>query len=83
MTEPTKTSPEADKPAMTVAQAAKQVRRPVTTVTESKAEDGTIVKKSTIKKVTVEANEVLDFKDFGTHVVVVTKDGQKFSSADE
>jgi hypothetical protein len=26
---------------------------------------------------------VLAFKDYGAHVVVVTKDGQKFTDADE
>lgn len=31
----------------------------------------------------LKANEVLSFKDYGTHIVVVTNDGQKFSNADE
>ncbi len=35
------------------------------------------------EKVAISAEEVLDFKDHGTHVVVVTIDGHKFSSADE
>lgn len=61
-------------PAMTAAQAAKAVRRPVAT----KAKDG----KVTVEQVAVKADEVLAFKDYGTHVVVVTIDGQKFSSAD-
>lgn len=30
----------------------------------------------------IAAKEVLDFRDYGTHVVVVTTDGQKFSSAE-
>lgn len=34
------------------------------------------------KRVDIGADEVLSFKDYGTHVVVVTKDGQKLSSAD-
>lgn len=34
------------------------------------------------KKVPVKADEVLAFRDHGTHVVVVTRDGQKLSSAD-
>jgi hypothetical protein len=29
------------------------------------------------------ASEVLAFKDYGTHVVVVTTDGQKLNSADK
>ena len=31
----------------------------------------------------VKAEEVLAFKDYGTHVVVVTKDGQKLTSSGE
>lgn len=34
------------------------------------------------KAVKVGADEVLDFRDYGTHVVVVTRDGRKLSSAD-
>jgi hypothetical protein len=34
-----------------------------------------------VQLVPVHAEEVLDWKDYGSHVVVVTKDGQKFSSA--
>lgn len=59
---------------LTAAAAAKMVRRPVTV----KAKDGTV----SVEKVAVKADEVLAFKDYGTHVVVVTNDGQKFSSAD-
>lgn len=35
------------------------------------------------KRVAIGGDEVLSFKDYGTHTVVVTTDGQKFSSADE
>ena len=35
------------------------------------------------KRVAVKAEEVLAFKDYGTHVVVVTKDGQKLTSSGE
>jgi DNA-binding LytR/AlgR family response regulator len=59
---------------MTAAEAAKKVRRTVT-FAEGKA--------TKTKLVPVAANEVLSFKDYGTHVVVVTKDGQKFSSQAE
>lgn len=73
MADPTpNTTPEAK--AMTAAQAAKAVRRPVT----QKAKDGAV----TTSFVPVKADEVFAFKDYGTHVVVVTVDGQKFSSAD-
>lgn len=76
MADDTKT-PSAAK-AMTAADAAKAVKRPI--VETKKAEDGTVTR--TPKLVAVKADEVLSFKDYGTHVVVVTKDGQKFSSAD-
>jgi hypothetical protein len=58
---------------LTVAEAAKLVKRTVTTPPEK--EGG----KPVTKKVEIEASEVLDFKDYGDHVVVVTKDGQKFT----
>jgi hypothetical protein len=35
------------------------------------------------KEVPVQAAEVLSCRDYGTHVVVVTRDGQKLSSQDE
>ena len=71
-----KTPDPADKAAkeLTAAAAAKMVRRPV----QVKAKDGTV----STEMVAVKADEVLAFKDYGTHVVVVTVDGQKFSSAD-
>ena len=55
---------------MTKAQAAKAVRRPVTD------------KDGKVSYVAVKEAEVLDFRDYGTHVVVVTVDGQKFRSAE-
>lgn len=57
----------AEAKAMTAAQAAKAVRRPATVV------DGKAVK----------TDEVLSFRDYGTHVVVVTTDGQKLNNAAE
>lgn len=73
-------NPPADKPAkeLTAAEAAKRVKRPIT-VTE-KDKDGN--DKTSTKLVAVEAAEVLAFRDHGTHVVVVTRDGQKFSNAE-
>lgn len=35
------------------------------------------------RQTAVEAAEVLTFRDYGTHVVVVTKHGQKLTDADE
>jgi hypothetical protein len=58
---------------MTAAAAAKMVKRTVV-VEENGAK--------TQKKVAVGADEVLSFRDYGSRVVVVTKDGQKFSSAE-
>lgn len=64
---------------MTVAEAAKLVKRTVFEPVEGR--DGK--PRQVEKKVAVAASEVLAFKDYGSHVVVVTKDGQKFSSANE
>lgn len=67
---------DAAKPAgkLTAAEAAKRVKRTVQVADD----DG----KLTTKDVAIKAAEVLAFKDYGTHVVVVTVDGQKFSSAE-
>lgn len=59
--------------AMTAADAAKRVKRTVEVKEGGKA---------VVKTLPVKAEEVLDFKDYGTHVVVVTVDGQKLSSAE-
>ena len=78
---PTQT-PENDKgksKELTFAEAAKRVKRTVTELVEGK--DGAKVPRA--KKVAVEASEVLSFRDYGTHVVVVTTDGQKLTDADE
>jgi DNA-binding LytR/AlgR family response regulator len=61
---------------MSAADAAKLVRRTVT-VTEAD-KDGEPVTKT--KTVSVKADEVLAFRDYGSHVVVATTDGQKLSS---
>lgn len=60
--------------AMTAAQAAKAVKRTVTV---------TAGDKTRTTRVPVAEEEVLAFVDYGTHVVVVTVDGQKFSSKAE
>lgn len=69
---------------LTAAEAAKRVQR---TIIERKktGKDGAgkDVFEDIEKKIPIAASEVLDFKDYGSHVVVVTKDGQKFSSKDE
>ena len=71
--------PAAQAKQMTAAEAAKRVKRTVTELVEGK--DGDKVPRA--KKVAVEAPEVLSFRDYGTHVVVVTTDGQKLSSQGE
>lgn len=58
---------------LTAADAAKLVKREV--VVPPEKEGG----KPITKKVAIEEGEVLDFKDYGDYVVVVTKDGQKFT----
>lgn len=85
MPEP-KNLPEADKAKsreLTSAEAAKLVQRTVVELVDGKGEDGKPAKVRREKRVPVKADEVLSFRDYGTHVVVVTRDGQKFSSADE
>lgn len=74
--------PAAQTKQMTAAEAAKRVKRTVTELVDGKGEDGKTAKVARAKKVAVEAAEVLTFRDYGTHLVVVTKDGQKLSSAD-
>lgn len=71
---------------MSAADAAKAVKRPIAGLVDSGKVDGEgkpVMVPGIVKHVAVRADEVLDFKDFGTHVVVVTNDGQKFSSAAE
>lgn len=58
---------------LTKAEAAKRVKRLVTV----KRPDG----EPAVKQVAVKEDEVFAFRDYGTHVVVVTTDGQKLSSA--
>ena len=79
MSDPNAKGPAAETKKMTAAEAAKRVKRTVTELVEGK--DGAKVPRA--KKVAVEASEVLSFRDYGTHVVVVTTDGQKRTDADE
>lgn len=58
---------------LTAADAARRVKRVVTTADK----DG----KPATREVAVKADEVLSFRDYGTHVVVATTDGQKLTSA--
>lgn len=79
MSDPNAKDPAAETKKTTAAEAAKRVKRTVTELVEGK--DGAKVPRA--KKVAVEASEVLSFRDYGTHVVVVTTDGQKLTDADE
>jgi hypothetical protein len=82
----TQTQPAAK--AMTAADAAKLVKRKLTERKpvmkggeQARDKDGTLLFEDVTREVAIGAGEVLAFKDYGTHVVVVTKDGKKFSSA--
>lgn len=68
---------------MTADQAAKRVKRTVTTFTEKKDGDGVTHKVPKTERVAVSGDEILDFKDRGDYVVVVTRDGQKLRSDDQ
>lgn len=63
-----------DLPAMTADEACALVRRRV--VLSAPGAQSRVIEQA------ITPDEVLAFKDCGTHVVVVTVDGQKFSSAD-
>ena len=67
---------------LTAAEAAKRVKRTVVEYEDGKSQDGKPVKVAKAKQVAVSADEVLSSRDYGTHVVVVTKDGQKLTSKD-
>lgn len=67
---------------LTAAEAAKRVKRKVVELVDGKGEDGKPAKVAREKEVAVAASEVLSFRDYGTHVVVVTRDGQKFTDAE-
>ena len=68
---------------LTSAEAAKRVQRKVVELVDGKGDDAKAAKVPREKRVAVKAEEVLSFKDYGTHVVVVTKDGQKLTSTGE
>lgn len=81
-----KNPPEADKAKsreLTSVEAAKLVQREVVELVDGKSTDNKPAKVPREKRVPVKADEVLSFRDYGTHVVVVTRDGQKLSSVDE
>ena len=84
MPDPTKTPNEADKAKqLTAAEAAKRVKRTVTELVDGKDEAGKPVRVARTRQVAVAADEVLAWRDYGTHVVVVTRDGQKLTSLGE
>lgn len=79
MSDPNTKASGAEAKPLTAAEAAKRVKRTITELVDGK--DGAKVPRA--KKVAVDAAEVLSFRDHGTHVVVVTRDGQKLTDADE
>lgn len=83
MSDPNAKDPAGEAKAMTAAEAASKVRRTVVEVTEGKDRQGNPTRSERLREVRVEAAEVLAHADLGTHVVVVTKDGQKLSSAED
>lgn len=86
MSDDSKNPPAANPPAakqLTAAEAARRVKRKVVELVDGKGQDGKPAKVAREKEVAVAAAEVLSFRDYGTHVVVVTRDGQKFTDADE
>ena len=80
MSDPKTPTPPAEGKQLTAAEAAKRVRRTVTELVDGKDGEGKVQR---TKRVAVDADEVLSFRDHGTHVVVVTKDGQKLTSSGE
>lgn len=72
----------ADSPQLTADQVAKKLRRTVIELADGKGPDGQPAKVPKPKRVAVDAAELLSFRDYGTHVVAVTRDGQKLSSLD-
>lgn len=83
MSDPNAKDPAAETKRMTAAEAAKRVKRTVIEMVDGKGDDGKPAKIPRPKKVAVDTSEVLSFRDYGTHVVVVTKDGQKLTDAGE
>lgn len=83
MSDKDETQTPADKaPPMTADEAVKRVRRTVVEMVDGRV-DGKPAKVPKARKVALNASEVLAVADHGTHVVVVTTDGQKFSDRDE
>ena len=68
---------------LTAAEAAKRVKRTVVEYKDGKDKDGKPIKVEKTEQVAITADEVLSFRDYGTHVVVVTTDGQKLTDANE
>ena len=83
MSDPNAQDQAADVNQMTAVEAAKRVKRTVIEYVDGKGGDGKPAKVPRPKKMAVDASEVLSFRDYGTHVVVVTKDGQKLTDAGE
>ncbi len=67
---------------LTAADAVKKVRRTIIEIEKRKDREGNEIQVQRPRKVTIDPGEVLSCKDYGTHIVVVTNDGQKFTSAD-
>ncbi|WOI45850.1 hypothetical protein [Acidovorax sp. BLS4] len=75
-------TPAEEAPQMTAAEAVKRVRRTVVEMVDGRV-DGKPAKVPKPRQVPLSASEVLAVADHGTHVVVVTTDGQKFTDRSE
>ena len=67
---------------MTAAEVANRVRRTVVEVVEGKDRQGNPTRAEKTREVRLDPAEVLAHADHGTHVVVVTVDGQKLTDAE-
>ncbi|KLN57626.1 hypothetical protein [Variovorax paradoxus] len=68
---------------ITAAEAASRVRRIVVEVVEGKDRQGNPTKSEKIREIRLDPADVLSYRDYGTHVVVVTVDGQKLTDAED
>ncbi|CAN5438887.1 hypothetical protein BH10PSE18_BH10PSE18_19000 [soil metagenome] len=67
----------------TAADAVKKVRRTIIETEKRKDREGNEIQVSRPRKVAIDPTEVMSCKDYGTHIVVVTSDGQKFTNAED
>tara|TARA_R110002096_G_scaffold172484_7_gene346186 strand:- start:280 stop:495 length:216 start_codon:yes stop_codon:yes gene_type:complete len=69
-------------PELTVADVVKKVKRLIPDLDEKGKQKIGKDKKPAFVEVAFKESDVLSFKDYGKHIVVVTRDGQKHSNAE-